>query len=197
MKLNGHNIPIKKILALVIYYGFAYWLPDSYLPVIGKPCNALRVFCAKHIFAECGKIRTINRRANFHTGRHITMGDDSGIGANVDIPDDIKIGKNVMLSRNVFILNRNHRYDLADIPINDQGYYDSKQTIIEDNVWIGLRSILTPGRTVKSGTIVAMGSVLTKDFPANSIVGGNPAKYIKSRVAADDAAIGKTAMGGG
>ena len=196
MNLKNNEISFRKLLALVIYYGFAYWLPDSYLPVIGKPCNALRVFCAKHIFAECGKIRTINRRANFHTGRHIVIGDNSGIGANVDIPDDIRIGKNVMLSRNVFILNRNHRYDLADIPINDQGYYDSKQTIIEDNVWIGLRSILTPGRIVKSGTIVAMGSVLTKDFPEDSIVGGNPAKFIKKRIDTDNPDVVNIGGGG-
>jgi maltose O-acetyltransferase len=70
-----------------------------------------------------------------------------------------------------------------DRPIIDQGYKESKPTIIEDDVWIGLRSILTPGRHVQKGTIVAMGSVLTKDFPPYSVVGGNPAKVIKSRKA--------------
>ena len=119
---------------------------------------------------------------NFHLGRYIEIGDESGIGANVDLPEGTIIGKNVMISRNVFILNRNHRYDRLDIPINDQGFYETKQTIIEDDVWIGLRSILTPGRVVRKGSIVAMGSVLTKDFPEYSIVGGNPAKFIKSRV---------------
>ena len=110
------------------------------------------------------------------------MGDDSGIGAHCDIPEDLIIGKNVMISRNVFILNRNHRYDRFDIPINDQGFYEAKQTIIEDDVWVGLRCILTPGRHIRKGTIVAMGSVLTKDFPEYSIIGGNPAKLIKSRL---------------
>lgn len=41
---------------------------------------------------------------------------------------------------------------------------------------------MTPGRHVSKGTIVAMGSVLTKDFPTYSIVGGNPAIFIKSRL---------------
>lgn len=167
---------------LVVYYGFAYWLPNSYLPVIGKPSNWLRVRCVRHIFARCGRIRTINRKVDFHKGRCIEMGDDSGIGAHCDIPEDLIIGKNVMISRNVFILNRNHRYDRFDIPINDQGFYEAKQTIIEDDVWVGLRCILTPGRHIRKGTIVAMGSVLTKDFPEYSIVGGNPAKLIKSRL---------------
>lgn len=173
---------IVKIVWLVFYYGIAYWLPDSYLPVIGKPSNWLRIKCVQHVFAKCGKVRTINRKVYFHRGTSIEIGDESGIGAHCDIPEDIVIGNNVMISRNVFILNRNHRYDRIDIPINDQGYYDAKKTIIEDDVWIGLRSILTPGRKVARGTIVAMGSVLTKDFPEYSIVGGNPAKMIKRRV---------------
>ncbi len=173
---------ISKFFWLSLYYGFAYWLPDSYLPFIGKMSNRVRVFCVHRIFLKCGKIRTINRRVNFHQGRFVEMGDDSGIGANCDIPEDIIIGNNVMVSRNVFVLNRNHRFDRVDIPINDQGFYDSKQTIIEDDVWIGLRSILTPGRHIKKGCIIGMGSVLTKDFPEYSIVGGNPAKVIKSRV---------------
>ena len=90
-----------------------------------------------------------------------------------------------MLSRNYFILSRNHAYDCVDIPIIEQGFKPRLQTVIEDDCWIGLRSILTPGRHVKKGTIVAMGSVLTKDFPEYSVVGGAPAKLIKSRISTD------------
>lgn len=87
-----------------------------------------------------------------------------------------------MLSRRCFILDRNHCFDRVDIPIIEQGFKPFKQTIIEDDCWIGMNSLLTPGRHVKKGTIVAMGSVLTKDYPEYSIVGGNPAKIIKSRI---------------
>ena len=157
MKIKGKNIKLSAIFALSVYYGFAYWLPNSYLPFIGSICNKLRIWCVKHIFYHCGKITTINRGVYFHSGTRISMGDNSGIGAHAEIPNDTQIGSNVMISRNVFILNRNHRYDRLDIPINDQGFYESRQTIIEDDVWIGLRSILTPGRHIQKGTIIAMG----------------------------------------
>lgn len=182
MKLFSYKMRVQKVIWLCMYYGIGYWLPDSYLPILGKISNWFRVRCAHHIFAKCGNIRTINRKVYFHKGTNIEIGDESGIGANCDIPEDIIIGNNVMISRNVFILNRNHRYDRLDLPINEQGFYETKQTIIEDDVWIGLRSILTPGRIVRKGSIVAMGSVLTKDFPMYSVVGGNPAKLIKSRI---------------
>lgn len=182
MKLKGVNFSTKKIVCLLFYYGFAQYLPDSYSNYLGKYSNAIRVFLCKRIFYKCGKIRTINRKVKFGSGRRLVIGDDSGIGANTQIPSDTIIGNNVILSRNCFILNRNHSFDRTDIPINNQGFKPALQTIIDDDCWIGMNSLLTPGRHVKKGTIVAMGSVLTKDFPEYSIVGGNPAKLIKSRL---------------
>lgn len=171
---------IKRIMCLALYYGFAYYLPNSY-GFFGNLPNMLRVFLCKRIFKECGKIATINRKVNFGSGQRIVIGDNSGIGANTELPSDTIIGRNTIVSRNIYILARNHRHDRVDIPIKQQGYEPDKQTIIGDDCWIGMNSLLTPGRKVENGTIVAMGSVLTKDFPAYSIVGGAPAKLIKMR----------------
>ena len=173
---------LKKSVCLIAYYGFAQYLPNSYSKILGGFSNSIRVFLCKQIFKKCGKIRTINRKVNFGSGRDFEMGDDSGIGECTQLPPDTIIGKNVMVSRFVFILHRNHEFARIDIPINDQGYKPFKRTVIEDDCWIGLGSYINPGRTIKKGTIVAMGSVLTKDFPEYSIVGGNPAKLIKSRL---------------
>lgn len=61
------------------------------------------------------------------------------------------------------------------------GHCGKKQTIIEDDAWIGRDVTMTPGRTIKKGSIIAACTMLTKDFPEYSIVGGNPSKLIKSR----------------
>lgn len=172
---------MRRKIFLIIYYGVAQYLPNSYTPIIGKVCNRFRIYCVKRIFKKCGNIRTINRKVNFEGGRNIEIGDDSGIGARTSIPNDTKIGNNVVIARDVFILNRNPNYENINIPINDQGKKQSRQTVIEDDCWIGLRTIITPGRLIRKGTIIAMGTVLTKDFPEYSIVGGNPSKLIRSR----------------
>lgn len=173
-----------KYIYLLVYYGLAQYLPDSYCRVklIGKLSNWLRVICVKHIFKKCGHIRTINRKVSFGSGRNVEIGDESGIGARTHIPSNTVIGNNVILSRDCILWHANHNYNRIDIPINDQGMGPTVPTIIEDDCWIGMRSMLTPGRHVKKGTLVAMGSVLTKDFPEYSVVGGNPAKLIKSRI---------------
>lgn len=184
MKIKGEQIQIKQLIYLAIYYGFAQFLPNSYgiFKPIAEVSNWIRIFCVKRIFKKCGHIRTINRRVNFATGRNVEMGDESGIGANTTIPGNTIIGNNVIISRNCFILGRNHRFDRTDIPLNDQGFWPPKQTIIEDDCWIGMNTLMTPGRHISKGTIVGMGSCLTKDFPPYSIVGGAPAKFIKSRI---------------
>ena len=170
-----------KLFFLSAYYGFAQYLPDSYSKIFGKPSNWLRVFCVKHIVKECGKIDTVNRRAYFGNGANVELGDHCTLGANTSIPNDTIVGAYSMVSRQTYILHGNHCFDRTDIPIKCQGSYPDKQTIIEDDVWIGMRSFLTPGRHVKKGTIVAAGSVLTHDFPEFSIVGGAPAKLIRMR----------------
>lgn len=172
MKINIYHI---------IYYCFAYYLPSSYAPVVGGHFNNIRIFCVKRIFKKCGKISTIDTHAYFGNGREIEIGDGSGIGANNHLPNNIKIGNDVMMGPDIYIVSNNHSFDRIDIPMGKQGIKIAKPTVVEDDCWIGARCILTPGRHVMKGSIIAAGSVLTKDFPEYSIVGGNPAKLIRSR----------------
>lgn len=172
---------MSKYLFLTLYYGIAQYLPDSYKGRVGKLSNMFRIWCVRHLFAKCGKITTINRRAYFGSGKKIEIGDFSGIGANCFLPSDIKIGKYVMMGPDVYIVENNHRYKNRSIPMCFQGMTEKKTTIIEDDVWIGARVIMTAGRMVKRGSIIGIGAVLTKDFPEYSVVGGNPAQLIKTR----------------
>lgn len=179
MKNKAKNM--KKYFFLIVYRYFARHLPGSSSWMGGKYYKRFRAFCCRQIFKKCGKNVNIEHGAFFSRGFNIEIGDNSGIGYNCTVPDDIKIGNDVMMGPSCFILDRNHIVDRTDIPMRGRGYV-FKQTIIEDDVWIGRQCVFTPGRTVKKGTIVAAATVLCKDFPEYSIVGGNPSKFIKSRL---------------
>lgn len=172
---------IKRIIGLLVYYGFAQYLPSSYAPVIGVLSNKIRILCAKMIFKRCGKISTIDRKAYFGTGSNIEIGDYSGIGANCVVPNNTIIGKYVMMAPEVHIVMNNHDTSDVNTPMCFQGAEPSGPAIIGNDVWIGARVMIMPGRVIGNGSILAAGSIVTKNVEEYSIVGGNPAKLIRKR----------------
>lgn len=176
MKIKGVQFSAKKIFFLIVYYRLARFLPSN------KFGKKIRYICCKRIFKSCGKNVNVERGACFGSGRDIEIGHNSGLGINCCIPSNTIIGNDVMMGPNCYILPHNHAFDRLDIPMWQQGFTEKKQTIIEDDVWIGRDVTMTPGRIIKKGSIIAACAVLTKDFPEYSIVGGNPAKFLKSRL---------------
>jgi len=80
----------------------------------------------------------------------------------------------------VSIYTENHNFEGGGI-IRDQGVTRSFVRI-EDDCWIASNAVILAGVTIGKGSVVAAGSVVTKDVPAYSVVGGVPARVIKSRV---------------
>lgn len=143
--INHSTTVMTRFIFLSIYYGIAYHLPGSYAPVIGRLCNSLRIWCVRHIFRQCGKVSTIDRHAYFGNGTDLVIGDFSGIGADCVVPRNTIIGKYVMMAPEVHIVTNNHRFADTGTPMCMQGPEPSGPTIIEDDCWIGVRSILTQG----------------------------------------------------
>ena len=167
---------------MILYYAFASHLPGSYSPFGGRLFNALRVFCCRRIFKYCGKKVNIDRHAYFGNGRYLEIGDYSSIGENSVVPKDTIIGKYVMMAPEVHIVANNHTFSDTEKPMCFQGSIEGvTPTIIDDDCWIGVRAILTPGHHIGKGSILAAGAVVTKDVGPYSIVGGNPAKLIRRR----------------
>lgn len=179
MKIQGKEIKLSQLIFLALYYGFAQYLPIS--NTYGNVGGVIRYALCKQIFKKCGKHVNIERKAWFASGLDIEIGDYSGIGINAHVPNGTIIGNYVMMGPNCFILDVNH--DISDTrrPMCQQGMTEKKITRIGNDVWIGRDVHMTPGRTISDGSVIAMRSVLTKDFPPYSIVGGNPAKLIRYR----------------
>ncbi|MDO4536329.1 MAG: sugar O-acetyltransferase [Clostridium perfringens] len=86
----------------------------------------------------------------------------------------ITIGDNVFIGPKVNLITLNHDFN----PTNRSATI-CKPIIIKDNVWIGINSTILQGVTIGENAIIGAGSVVTKDVEANSIVAGNPARFIK------------------
>lgn len=102
--------------------------------------------------------------------------------------DKLFIGNYVCIGAETIILmggNNTHRNDwFSNYPFMDkivESYHSKGDTIIEDGVWIGMRAMIMSGVKLGEGSVIAAGSVVTKDVPPYTIVGGNPAQVIKKR----------------
>lgn len=140
-----------------------------------------RYLVCRQIFKKCGRNVNIEHGANFGAGIDIEIGDNSGLGINCVIPNGSIIGDNVMMGPNCYVLAQNHSFKSLEIPMCKQGFGERKVIKIGNDVWIGRNVVFTPGRTISDGTIIGISAVVTKDFPPYSILGGVPAKIIKSR----------------
>ena len=133
------------------------------------------------MFKKCGKNVNIENRCWFGTSEQIEIGDFSGIGSKYQIYGPVKMGKFIMMGPEVIILTQNHKFSDISVPMVKQGYQKTMQVIIEDDVWIGARSVILPGVKIGTGSIIGVGSIVTKDIEPFSIVAGVPAKLIKKR----------------
>jgi acetyltransferase-like isoleucine patch superfamily enzyme len=115
---------------------------------------------------------------------HTAGGDEIRVGKNVFINQNctfydlggLHIGDDVMIGPNVSIITTGHPVE----PSQRRSITIGKRIIIERNVWIAAGAIIIGGVTVGENSVVAAGAVVTRDVPPNSLVAGNPAKFIRA-----------------
>ena len=123
---------------------------------------------------------------SFAKGMDIRIGNNVQFGPNCDIATNVCFGNDILLAGRVYIVGRqDHKYDdpMKTIWQGERG--DNAITIIEDDVWIGTNSVILSGVKIGKGSIIAAGSVITKDIPACEIWGGNPARKLRNRFGSD------------
>lgn len=106
--------------------------------------------------------------------------------------DKLYIGDYVCIGAEAVILmggNHTHRYDWFSLyPFMDrieESYQSKGDTRLEDGCWVGMRAMIMPGVTIGEGAVIAANSVVSKDVPPYTIVGGTPAKPIRRRFPQD------------
>lgn len=153
------------------YYLFNYW-------VNGIPFHFIRKFYIKSLGLKMGKNTNFLLKCEFRQVKNIELGDNCVLNKKVLLDGrggKLKIGNNVDIAQETNVWTLEH--DIHD------DFHASKgaDVTIEDYVWIASRVTILPGVTIGKGAVVASNSVVTKDVPPMTIVGGIPAKTIGER----------------
>lgn len=114
--------------------------------------------------------------------RIMTFGHHVQLGPHCHVSADIHFGNYVLCAGHVSFIGKNeHRFDFVGQTIWDSPRGSDEPTVVGNDVWIGHGAIIMGGIRIGDGAVIAAGSVVTKNVPPFSIVGGNPAKILKSR----------------
>ena len=157
---------------------FVWYFKNIFLFKTSLPWpNSLKIMTLKFFGAKVGSNVLIKPNVNIKYPWLLEIGTNVWIGEEVWIDNlaKVTIGNNVCLSQGAMLLCGNHDYkkETFDLIV--------KPIILEDGVWVGARSVVCPGVTMKSHSVLSVGSVLTKDAEAYGIYQGNPAVMVKKR----------------
>ncbi len=169
------RIKLLRMAWLISWFLFAAWMPYF----LGGRWRVvlLSIFGMKH-----GYRVNLYPSVKIWAPWNLALGNYVAIDDNVNLysVDQISIGTKVAISREVFVCTASHDITKPNRPLI------TAPIRICDGVWIGARAIILPGVTIGEGAVIAAGAVVTKDVEPWTVVGGNPAKFIKNRELKDN-----------
>lgn len=170
MKIDYHNMPkgANKI-------GFT-------LRYIMNIVRTWYIFHVKYPWVKYEGFVRVMPHTSFAKGMKITIGHNVQFGNDCKIASDICFGNNILIAGQVCFVGKNdHKFMTPEKFIWNSQRGENGVTIVEDDVWIGYNVTVVGGIRIGKGSIIAAGSVITKDVPPCEIWGGVPAKKIKDR----------------
>lgn len=127
--------------------------------------------------AKIGKRCAIAATAKIWAPWNLEVGDYVAIGPRAEIydVDKVVIGSNITVSQDAYLCTASHDISQLKNPLV------TKPIVLGDSTWVAARAIVLSGVTIGEGAVVAAGAVVAKDVEPWTVVGGNPAKFIKRR----------------
>jgi len=138
----------------------------------------VKIFWLKLFGAKVGKGLVLKPSVNIKYPWFLSIGNDVWIGEEVWIDNlaEVTIENNVCISQGAMLLTGNHNYKKSSFDLVVQ------PILLEEGVWIGAKSVICPGSTVKAQTVITVGCVFSGTSVSNGIYKGNPAVFNKKRI---------------
>jgi acetyltransferase-like isoleucine patch superfamily enzyme len=152
----------------------------------------LKWYILKKSLKSCGTNFKFSPNSIFNDHRLIEIGNNVFFGdrAIINTVVPVKIGNDVMFGPDVMIMGGDHNFSEVGVPmryVKTGG--KNVPVILEDDVWVGARSVILKGVKIGEGSVIGAGSLVTKETPPYSICLGNPCKPVKLRFSNEELAV--------
>lgn len=160
--------------------GWVYWLVGYFPGAVGI---LLRNIAYIFFLKKKNGIVWVQPRVTIIQSNNFTVGRNCAIntGSYINAKGGISFGDNVLVGANVTISSGRHPIEGKNPPVFERPT-EPLPIIVEDDVWIGANAVIMPGVTLKKGTVVGAGAIVTKNTEEYSVVAGVPARIIKYRM---------------
>lgn len=167
------NIPLSDKIRRFIWSVISLFLFKPFtLPFF----NVWRIFILKCFGAKIGKGSIIHASAYIPAPWNLTIGKKSCIGPQVKLHiGKTIIGNKVTISQRVYLCSATHEITSLNMP------FVAGQIIIEDYVWVAAEAFIMSNIVIKKGAVIGARAAVFKDVLEWTVVGGNPANFIKKR----------------
>lgn len=174
--LNPYVNKISNINKVLRFLWGVVWA-TSFCPT-PRQLHGWRIFLLRIFGAKIGRGCTVYPSCKIWAPWNLEMNDYACLSFEVDCycVDRVTIGRHATVSQGAFLCTASH--DISDPGMR----LLTAPIVIGDNAWVTARAIICPGVTLGEGAVIGAGAVVSKDVEPWTVVGGNPAKFIKNRI---------------
>lgn len=171
-----------KLFSLAARGSFGHFGRRSVIQLPVRLSGEARISVGDDVFVGAGSwLQVLGDAGSDGRGIVIEIGSGTSIaGACVlSAASRIRLGRSVLLARNVYIADHMHAYEDVGVPVLDQGVTRVGPIEIDDGAWLGQNVVITPGVRVGRGAVVGANSVVLDDVPDFAVAVGAPARVIR------------------
>ncbi len=158
--------------------GFAEFGRGSVLEPPVRLENQGRISIGRDVFVGPGScLQTLDARGEVA----LEIGDGTSIAGTcvISAAAHVRLGRSVLLARNVYIADHAHAFEDLSRPVLDQGVNDIRPVEIGDGAWLGQNVVVCPGVRIGRGAVIGANSVVRDDVPDHAVAVGAPARVVR------------------
>lgn len=172
-----------RVFSLLIRGAFASFGKRTVVQLPVRLSGESRVALGADVFVGAGSwVQVIADESNGSRTPAIVIGDGTSISGMcvLSAVGSIRIGRKVLMARNVYIADHGHAFGDPAVAVLDQGVRDVRPVEVGDGAWLGQNVLVGPGVTIGRGAVVGANSVVLEDVPEYSVAVGAPARVIRT-----------------